>query len=134
MQIRRPLKRSCLKADVKKKEERGGSNDMYAVRVQLFFQGTFTVKLYQRYFLFSNLQNNCSEFYVFLYIQTQNPTDSYPSYSLQFNMQGVTEKVFEITFLFPFSLPISLQLWWLGRFCGRSLSKYKKIICSFFKI
>jgi len=49
-------------------------------------------------------------------------------------MQGVTEKVFEISFLFPFSLPISLQLWSLRRFCGRSCSKYKKILWSLFKI
>lgn len=40
MQIRRPLK-SCLETDVRKKEERGGSNHMYAVHVQLFFSGDF---------------------------------------------------------------------------------------------
>lgn len=92
------------------------------------------MKLYQRYFLFLNLQNNCSEFFIFLYIQTRKNTDSYCSYALQFNMQGVTEKVFEISFLFLFSLPVSLQLMSLGRFCGRSLSKDKKILWSLFKI
>lgn len=41
MQIRRSLKKSCLKTDVRKKEERRGSNDMHAVHLQLFFSGDF---------------------------------------------------------------------------------------------
>lgn len=62
---------------------------------------------------------------MFIHIETKK-TDSYPSYGLKFNMQGITEKVFEIYFLFLFALPDSLQLWPLGRFCGRGLSKYEK--------
>lgn len=58
MQIRRPLKRSCLKTDVRKEEEKGGSNDRYPVHVQLFFSGDFHCEVDQRSFLFLNLQSN----------------------------------------------------------------------------
>lgn len=55
MQSRRPLKRSCLKTDVRKE----GEVAMIGIQCMssFFFQGTFTVKLYQRCFLFLNLQN-----------------------------------------------------------------------------
>ncbi|XP_054044968.1 SH3 domain-containing kinase-binding protein 1 isoform X1 [Rissa tridactyla] len=92
MQIRRPLKRNCLKTDVSRKEERGGSNDTYAVHVQLFFSGDFHCEVISEVLPVLESAKQPLWILYILYIQTQNPTESYPSYALQFNMQGVTEK------------------------------------------
>lgn len=126
MQIRRPLKRSCPKTDVRQKEERGGSSDIREVHTQLFFSRDFFYEVLAEVLpVLESTKQLLWIFCMFIHIETKK-TDSYPSYGLKFNMQGVTEKVFEIYFLFLFSLPDSLRLWPLGRFCGRGLSKYEK--------
>lgn len=135
MQIRRPLKRSCLKTDARQKEERGGSSDVHELHTQLFFSRDFLYEVVVEEVLpvLESTEQLLWIFCIFIHIATKK-TDSYPSCALKFNMQGATEKVFEICFLFPFSLPSSLWLWLLGRFWGRSLFEYEKNLWSLFKI
>lgn len=97
---------------------KGGSNDTYAIHVQLFFSGDFHCEVISE--LLPVLESTKQLLWILyiLHIQTQKARGSYLSYALQFNMQGVTEKVFEISFSFCFHCLLNCSYGHLEGFLG----------------